>query len=272
VSVEARLRRGFERATENVATPVDVALATVVANYRAQRRQRGVLLVAAAIAGVVMLIAGDDALRWVQTLDRQTAPAERSRETGEETNGDVAPDAVVAENADPNEPVSETEPRRAARRRARIVPPAVTGGARPQRGAVSDEGLPADDEEEPRSSTRGRDASRNRPDLSRVVSRHWSHTPDGNSGVATFRSALDEVAIRVRLELKGGGGTSGLEADLYEIVGGEESHVANFCSFETYSPPFEITPGARIEVRVSSSGCNGTDLAIKGTATVAFYE
>lgn len=261
MSLEDRVKGGFELATAPAET--DVALATLIATYHAQRRQRALLVVVTAVITLLVATGGGGALRWIQSLDLSVPPADRS---------ESVPDREHREN--PRE-FTEDSGLRAPRRDVAIT--RIYGGTsfdkrdtaiHAQDGEVAHGSTPrSQDEQAP--ATVNDDPDR---DLTRVVPEEWSHGAGGNSGIAMFSATATEDLIRVKLDSEGGAGSSGLEAEVYEVVNGESTLLATICSWKTYSSFIGITSGADIEVRVSSSGCNGRDLNLKGTATVAFYE
>jgi hypothetical protein len=265
MSLDLRLKQGFEHAVVRDAS-VDAALANVLASYHARRRNRAVLVAAAAAFAILVVTAGGGALRWVQGLEQGTPPAERQRDEPPPPS-ERDPEKAITKETRPLDLIEDLgvigSRKPADSRRVGAVPPLQQDTLQPEQAPSAMEPDPAPAEPA--------DSASMRRDLTRVAEEEWSHEPTGNSGVTGFDSRPNESFIRARLDISGGGGTSGAEAEVYEIVDGERSLIGTFCSYESYSPFFAITPGSRIEVHVSSRGCNGSDLSIKGTATVAFY-
>lgn len=269
MSLEARLKSGFERATTTTRPPTDLALTNLIATYHAQRKQRVMLAAAAAIVAVLVATLGDGAVRWVDGLQR-VRPADNGRdaplrvERGQ-LRADRGEEATVRRPGSTN--VTRTTAASGLQGRPFQPPDRSESG-----GSETSSSTTTHDDTRTSSSTDGMTDPGEPRDLTRVVTEKWSNAPDGNSGVTTFPSIGSETHIRVKLEGTGGGGSSELAADVYEIVDGEKRLVAALCSYDTYSDFLPITAGAQIEVRVASGGCNGTDLDIKGTVDVAFYE
>lgn len=268
MSLEARLKHGFERATRAAPSVTDAALASIVATYHRQRRQRAVLLAATAAAAVLALVAGDGAVRWVQGLERDIPPADESRDLDNERSGG---ERSGYESLD--EPT-----RRSVPDGVNVAVPGfgISGGSTRARfddgpsggiasiiGSGSDGAVVGGDYED------GTD-SRSSWRFTRRERAKWSHSPEpGNSPTTTFIVRRDESKIRVGVVPKGGGGfdSSGVPAEVYEIVDGERRLLAIFCG-DSYL--LEVTPGATIEVRALVAGC-GSAVYVKGIAIVRFY-
>lgn len=271
MSLDDRLRRGFERATKSGPTPADAALANVIAAYHAHKRRRAALLVAAAVATTVVVMNGDRAVRWVEGLERRQPPAHQDRgETVVERDAKQSEDRV---NAPDGGSGATTRRDTAASTSGSSDSTKADAGGRPGAHEQDRSGVTSGTDDRDGSSAVGPSddagSSEDGPELSRYKTKKWSRPlGGGDPPPVTFRTRGSEHYVLVRLDGTGGGGTSEVAGGLYEIVDGESRLLEEFCG---ESSLVEVEPRTEVEVRVSTDGCSGTDTWLKGTATVDFY-